>query len=224
MIPWVSLDSAAVPGATQELRLMRRGDEFSIRLGTTELMNSRQSGSEEALAVQTATRVRAQSAPDVLIGGLGMGFTLRAALAAFAPSARIVVAELVPAVILWAAGPLGHLFEGCLSEARVSLVEGDVRSTIASAKESFDAILLDVDNGPEGLTRESNDALYGARGIKKAFVALRSGGVLGVWSAGPDSRFSRRLADVGFNVEELRVRATGTKRGGHHVIWLATKP
>jgi spermidine synthase len=224
MVPWVLIDSASVPGGTHQLRLMQRGDEFSIRLGSTELMNTRLFGSEEALAVLTAARLRDLSAPDVLIGGLGMGFTLRAALTAFSERAHITVAELVPGVIAWAKGPLGSVFGNCLSDPRVTLVEGDVRLLIAVAEPRFDAILLDVDNGPEGLTRSRNDALYDQRGLRKAFFALRPGGVLGVWSAGPDPGFLRRLGEAGFNVEEQRVRATGKSRGGHHVLWLATKP
>jgi spermidine synthase len=224
MIPWVLIDCAKVPGGTHELRLMRRGDEFSIRLGTTELMNTRLFGSEEALAVLAAARLRDASAPEVLIGGLGMGFTLRAALAAFGERTRITVAELVPGVIAWAKGPLGPVFGTCLGDPRVAIFEGDVRLLMVAAEPRFDAILLDVDNGPEGLTRSRNDALYDQRGLRKAYGSLRPGGVLGVWSAGPDPGFQRRLGEVGFVVEEHRVRATGKRSGGHHVVWLAQKP
>jgi spermidine synthase len=223
MQPWVLLDRSLIPGEPQELRLLRRADEFSIRLGNTELMNSRLFGSEETLAQLTATRIRERNTPQVLIGGLGMGFTLRAALAVHGPGARVTVVELVPAVLAWARGPLGGLFGASLSDPRLTVAEGDVRTFISAGEEIYDAILLDVDNGPEGLTRSSNNGLYGARGLEKAHRALRPGGALGVWSAGTDLAFARKLAQTGFAVEELRVRARAKSQGGHHVIWLATK-
>lgn len=223
MLPWVVLATAPVPGENQELRLMQHGNEFSIRLGNTELMGTRRSGSEEALAVLTAARLRERETSHVLIGGLGMGFTLRAALRAYGDRAQVTVAEFVPAVIAWARGPLSSVFGSCLSDARVRIVEGDVRALIVASEEQFDAILLDVDNGPEGLTRSSNGALYTTRGLERARRALRPGGILGVWSAGPDPRFTQRLKQAGFAVEEQRVRASGGRNGGHHVLWLALK-
>lgn len=223
MLPWIVLDSSPVPGETHELKLMRRGDEYSIRLANTELMNTRLSGSEEALATLTADRLRGRKAPHLLIGGLGMGFTLRAALTAHDESARLTVAELVPAVIAWAKGPLSPVFGTCLSDPRVTVIEGDVRTLISTADSEYDAILLDVDNGPEGLTRSSNSALYSVSGLERARRALRRGGILGVWSAGPDPRFTQRLAAAGFQVEEQRVRASGKSRGGFHVLWLGVK-
>src|SRR5882757_1422847 len=152
MIPWLQIDTARVPGADVELRLMRRGAEFSMMLGQNELMNSRLSGSEEALATLACRRIEAVKRPSLLIGGLGMGFTLRAALAVLGPDARITVAELVPAVIAWARGPMAEIFGGSLSDPRVSIRETDVTEIIRSSRATFDAVLLDVDNGPEGLT------------------------------------------------------------------------
>jgi spermidine synthase len=222
LIPWVQLDSATMPGGGGEIRLKQRGAEFSIMLGATELMNSRLSGSEEALARLSCEKIRTRPSPHVMIGGLGMGFTLRAALAELGPDARITVAELVPAVVRWARGPMAEIFDGCLDDRRVTLWEGDVGELIRSAKAAYDAILLDVDNGPEGLTRSANDALYDLAGLGSAHKALRPGGVLAVWSSAPDSSFTRRLKQAGFAVQEVNARAHG-KRGARHTIWLATK-
>ncbi len=221
MIPWVQLDSAKTPDGGQELRLKQRGSEFSIMLGTNELMNSRLSGSEEELAKLSCDRIAGHSRPKILIGGLGMGFTLRAALAELGADAGITVAELVPAVIAWARGPLAALFAGCLDDPRVSVREADVGQIIRSDKAAWDAVLLDVDNGPEGIVYEGNDALYGAAGLAAARSALKPGGVLAVWSQGPDSGFTRRLKQAGFAVDEVKTRANG-KRGARHVIWIAT--
>ena len=223
MIPWEKLDTARVPGTDGELRLMRRGTEFSIMLGTNELMNSRLSGSEAALATLAAKKIEAVAKPHVLIGGLGMGFTLRAALAVLGGGARIVVSELVPAVVAWARGPMAKIFGDSLSDPRVSIREMDVTEIIRSQRSKFDAILLDVDNGPEGLTRQANDALYNSSGLKAARAALRPGGVLAVWSSGPNASFSKRVAAVGFDVNEVQVRATGRGGGARHIIWIATK-
>ena len=223
MIPWLQIDTARVPGADIELRLMRRGDEFSMMLGPNELMNSRLSGSEEALATLVCRRIEAVKAPYLLIGGLGMGFTLRAALAVLGSEARIVVAELVPAVIAWARGPMAGIFGDSLSDPRASLVSADVIEVIRSHASAFDAILLDVDNGPEGLVREANDALYNLKGLKAIRRALRPGGVLAIWSSGPNPSFSRRLGDAGFDVDEVAVRATTKRSGARHVIWFATR-
>lgn len=205
------------------LRLMRRGDEYSIMLGSNELMNSRLSGSEEALATLTGERMQHHKRPHILIGGLGMGFTLRAALDAMADDARITVAELVPAVVTWARGPMASIFGSCLADPRVAIHEGDVGPMIASRTGAYNAILLDVDNGPEGLTRRANDDIYDGRGLRAAHRALRPGGVLSVWSSGPDRMFTKRLKQSGFTVEEVRVRARGKKRGARHTIWLAVK-
>jgi spermidine synthase len=222
MTPWLHLDSARVPGGG-ELRLKRRGAEFSIMLGANELMNSRLSGSEEALATLAAERLRGRKAPDVLIGGLGMGFTLRAALAAFGVDARITVAELVPAVVAWARGPMAEIFAGSLDDPRVTVREGDVGALIRESRAAFDAILLDVDNGPDGLSRKANDRLYDAEGLAAALAALSPGGVLAVWSSGPDAAFTGRLRRAGCHVEEKMVRAHRGKSGAKHLIWLGVK-
>ena len=220
MIPWLQLDSAKVPGGREELRLKRRGGEFSIMLGANELMNSRLSGSEEALARLSCARISGRRQPAMLIGGLGMGFTLRAALAELGRDATLVVAELVPAVVAWARGPMAGLFAGSLDDPRVEIREADVVDVIRSGKGVYDAILLDVDNGPDGLSRSANDRLYDMKGLAAARAALTSGGVLAVWSAHPDSGFAARLKKSGFDVEEVNTRARG-KRGARHVIWLA---
>ena len=221
MIPRVLLGTAPIPGGG-ELRLFRRGEEYSIMLGATELMNSRKKGSEEALASLACTRLKDGARPRVLIGGLGMGFTLRAALSELGEGAKVTVAELVPAVVRWARGPMAHLFGGSLEDARVAIVEEDVGALIVPGA-AFDAILLDVDNGPEGLTRAANDRLYDLTGLKRARAALSPGGVLAVWSSAPDRAFTQRLARVGFAVEEVAARARGD-RGGRHLIWLAARP
>jgi spermidine synthase len=223
MIPWEKLDTARIPGTDDELRLMRRGKEFSIMLGTNELMNSRLSGSEAALATLAAKKIEKVAKPHLLIGGLGMGFTLRAALGALGSKARIVVAELVPSVVAWARGPMAEIFGDSLGDARVSIREADVTEIIRSQRSTFDAILLDVDNGPEGLTRKGNDALYDQAGLKAAHAALRPGGVLAVWSSGPNPAFAKRLRSAGFEVNEVNIRATGRGGGARHVIWIATK-
>jgi spermidine synthase len=222
VIPWRLLDSASVPGGEGSLRLMQRGTEFSIRLDRYELMNSRLSGSEQALAATACERIRSRKAPRILIGGLGMGFTLRAALAALGPDARVTVAELVPAVIAWARGPMSDVFGDSLADSRATIREADVGELIRSGASAFDAILLDVDNGPDGLTRRANDALYGLAGLGAARRALRAGGVLAVWSAKPDPKFTARLRKANFAVDELAVSA-GRSRGGKHVIWIATR-
>ena len=223
MIPWVKIDTARIPGSDGELRLMQRGAEFSIKLGTNELMNSRLSGSEAALATLAARKIEAVETPHVLIGGLGMGFTLRAALAVLGAGARVVVAELVPAVVAWARGPMAGIFAGSLDDPRASILESDVLDVIRSNPRTFDAILLDVDNGPEGLTRKANDALYDGAGLKMAWTALRPRGVLAVWSSGPNPAFARRLRLAGFDVNQVNIRATGKRGGARHMIWIATR-
>jgi len=224
MIPWLQLDTARVPGADVQLRLMQRGAEFSMRLGQNELMSSRLSGSEEALATLACRRIEAVKRPHLLIGGLGMGFTLRAALAVLGSDARIMVAELVPAVIAWARGPMADIFGDSLDDPRASIREADVVDVIRSHDSAFDAILLDVDNGPEGLIRKANDALYDLKGLNAIRRALRPGGVLAVWSSGPNPLFSKRLRAAGFDVNEVAVRATTKRSGARHLIWFATKP
>jgi spermidine synthase len=202
---------------------MQRGAEFSMKLGQNELMSSRLSGSEEALATLACRRLEAIKAPHLLIGGLGMGFTLRAALAVLGPKARITVAELLPAVIAWARGPMAEIFGDSLADPRAKILSADVIEVIASKPRAFDAILLDVDNGPEGLIRKANDALYDLAGLTAIRRALRPGGVLAVWSSGPHPAFSKRLRNAGFEVNEVAVRATTKRSGARHLIWFATK-
>ena len=223
MIPRELLDTADIPGGGGTLRLFRRGHEFSIMLGNNELMNSRLSGSEEALATLACAHIAARPKPHMLIGGLGMGFTLRAALAELGEFAQVTVAELVPAVVAWARGPMAEMSGACLADPRVTVVEADVASLIGQEKMRYDTILLDVDNGPDGLTRKGNDRLYNAHGLAAARAALRPGGVLSIWSAAPDKAFTQRLRTADFNVEEVIVRANGAK-GARHVIWMAVRP
>ena len=221
MLPWIELGRAKVPGGG-EFRLMQRGDEFTIFAGTVGLMGTRMSGSEEVMATIAAERVGGRRRARVLIGGLGMGFTLRAALKAFGPDAEIVVAELVPEIAgAWARGPLATWHGESLDDPRVTLRVGDVGAVLVEDAARFDAVLLDVDNGPEGLSRPGNDALYSHGGIARAKGALRPGGMLAVWSVAPDPAFSKRLGQSGMKVEELRARAHGG-RGARHVIWVAT--
>ena len=222
MSPRELIGTAAVAGG-DELRLFRRGADFMIVLDRNELMNSRMSGSEEALAVMTCDLLAGRSAPHMLIGGYGMGFTLRAALGALGHDAQITLSELVPEIIEWARGPMSELADGCLDDPRVKLIEGDVVALIEGANGSYDAILLDVDNGPDGLTRAGNDRLYSALGLGAAQRALKPGGILAVWSAGPDAVFAQRLRNAGFGVNEVVVRARSNGKGPRHVIWFATK-
>ncbi len=223
MTPWVLLDSAEVPGNGGELRLYQRGDEFSIKIvGRGELMNSRDHGSEDALAEQTCTRLKNVTKPKLLIGGLGMGFTLAAALQHASEQAEVVVAELLPAVVAWNKGPLGPLSGRPLEDSRVTVQVGDVARVIKAESTAYDAIMLDIDNGPEGLTHKNNNWLYSEDGLITAYTALRPQGILAVWSAGPAKEFVQRLRKVGFAVEEVMVRARGTK-GARHIIWFAQR-
>lgn len=214
------IDTAQVPGG-DELRLFRRGDDFIIAVEGNELMSSRMSGSEEALAKMTCDRLRSPDTARLLIGGYGMGFTLRAALATLGSDAKITVSELVPGIIDWARGPMAKLAAGCLDDPRVELVLGDVATVIGSATRRYDAILLDVDNGPDALTRAANDQIYSPTGLAMAKAALRPGGILAIWSAAPDARFARRLSASGFQVEEIGVRGRSNGKGPRHVIWFA---
>ena len=223
MTPWILLDKAPVPGNGGELCLYQRGDEYSIKLtGGGELMNSRVHGSEDALAEQTCARLMDSVEPRLLIGGLGMGFTLAAALRHAGKQAQLTVAELVPAVVSWNRGPLGACAGHPLQDPRVTIREMDVARILMDGQHAFDAILLDVDNGPEGLTRKENDWLYSINGLNEAYMALRPRGVLAVWSAGPDKDFLQRLRKVGFEVDEVRVRTRGSK-GARHCIWFARR-
>jgi spermidine synthase len=216
------IDTAIVPGG-DEMRLFRRGGDFMIVLDRVELMSTRMNGSEEALATMTCDRLADRAAPHLLIGGYGMGFTLRAALGVLSNAATATVAELVPEIIVWARGPMADLTASCLDDPRVRLIERDVAAVIDAETDSYDAILLDVDNGPDGLTRRANNRLYTARGLASARQALRPNGILAIWSAGPDPAFARRLAQAGFAVDEVAVRARQNGKGPRHVIWFATK-
>lgn len=222
MLPWVKLDETIMPGGGP-LKLMQRGTEFSIMSGTIELMNSRLSGSEEQLAILSAQRLASRSSPKVLIGGLGMGFTLRRALEVFPADSQIIVAELVPAVIAWARGPLAPIHGTSLDDSRVTVHVGDVAAAIAESK-PFDAILLDVDNGPDGLSRPANDRLYSTNGLAVAKASLTRGGHLAVWSSAPDARFTKRMRQSGLTTEEVTARAARSGKGGRHTIWFGTKP
>lgn len=225
MIARELLGTAQVPGG-EELRLYRHDRDFMIVLDRNELMSTRRSGSEVALATMTIDRLGHAPAPHLLIGGYGMGFTLRAALAALGPQAKVTVAELVPEIIDWARGPMQELAGGCLDDPRVGLVMADVAKVIAEGARgtgTWDAILLDVDNGPDGLVREANDALYSPRGLRATMAALRPGGVLAVWSAHRDDAFARRLTKAGFAVDEIGVHARENGKGPRHVIWFARK-
>lgn len=220
MTPRILLGTAPVPGG-EPLRLFQHGSDFIIALDRNELMSSRMSGSEEALAEMSCDRLRSDHKAHLLIGGYGMGFTLRAALARLGPNARLSVAELVPDIIDWARGPMAAMTANCLDDPRVDLLLADVGAVIGDALQAYDAILLDVDNGPDGLTRTGNDRLYSSAGLARAKAALRPGGILAIWSAAPDPAFTRRLKDAGFAVEEVVVRARSNGKGPRHIIWFA---
>lgn len=222
MLPWLHLGTAKIPGGG-ELRLMRRGREFAIKLGSNELMNSRLTATEQALATIACDKIRTRARPKILIGGLGMGFTLRAALIVLGPQAQITVAELVPEVVTWARGPMAELFGDSLTDPRVRIHEADVGDLIRASRSEYDAILLDVDNGPNGITRASNDRLYDPTGLAAAHAALRARGVLAIWSSTPDAKFTARLRKGNFDVVENPVRAKGPQGGAQHFIWTATR-
>ena len=222
MVPRERIDSARIPGG-DEMTLYRRGDDFMIVVDRNELMSTRMNGSEEALGTMACARIAGVAAPRVLIGGYGMGFTLRAVLGVVGPKAEVTVAELVPEILAWARGPMAAVAKGCLDDPRVRVVEADVAEAIAVAPGGYDAILLDVDNGPDGLVRAENNRLYSNRGLAAARVALAPGGILAVWSAGKDAAFTRRLRDAGFEVDEVSVRARSNGKGAMHTIWFARK-
>lgn len=221
MKPWILLDRAPIPGGG-ELTLSQRARDFAIRVGREELMNSISHGSEDALARLGFAKLGPRPQRQVLIGGLGMGFTLAAALRDAAPDDYLTVAELMPAVVAWNRGPLAHLAGNPLSDARVNVHTGDVAELLRTKPATYDLILLDVDNGPLALTASANHWLYGNAGLATSFAALRPGGVLAVWSAGHDAGFTRRLRQAGFEVEVAEARAHGN-RGARFVIWLAMK-
>ncbi len=224
MKPWETLDTAPAPGGG-ELVLARRGEEYAIRVGGHVLMTSRTHGSEEALAEHGCAPLANRARPRVLVGGLGMGYTVRAALDRLGPRASVTVAELVPAVVRWNRGVLAPLAGRPLEDSRVTVVEGDVGAVLREAASApFEAILLDVDNGPAALTRPDNARLYGATGLTLAREALSPGGQLLVWSAAPDARFARRLGEAGLESRVVEVPARGRSGGTRHVLFLGKRP
>lgn len=220
---WALLAQTTVEGEAYDMRLYQRGDEFSIKTGYSELMNSRMHSSEDLLAELGCRALKQGQKSRVLIGGLGMGYTLAAALKHAPDDAEIIVAELVPAVIEWNRTYLSHLANDPLKDKRVTVYEGDVGVLMRQDNMGFAAILLDVDNGPDGLTRQENGALYSAKGLKSAKAALRPHGILGVWSAFPEPRFTKKMKKAGFQTEEVACRAHG-QRGSKHIVWLGVRP
>jgi spermidine synthase len=221
VIPWQELGRAKVPGG--DLVLSQRGAEFALRLRGAELMNSRAHQSEDQLAVLGCAGLATTPGVQVLIGGLGMGFTARAALDALAPDARVLISELVPEVVEWNRGPLSPLAGAPLADPRTEVVVGDVSRVIAGARARFHAILLDVDNGPDAFTAPGNTSLYGAPGLTRARHALIPGGCLGVWSVEDDRAFTGRMHGVGFRVEQHKI-APHPGSGARHVLWIGRTP
>src|SRR5882762_10059412 len=205
------------------MKLIRRGDEYLILVNGAILMSNRMHGSEEALATFAFQRMRTLARPSVLIGGLGMGFTLRATLDLLPSDAAVVVAELVPAVVEWNRGPLGPLAKHPLKDKRVRVETGDVAVTLSSRLGQFDAVLLDVDNGPAALTDSNNAGLYDSRGIAAAHASLKKDGVLAVWATKEDQKFVQRLNEGGFEAQMQRARGRLTKGGPHHTVFVARK-
>jgi len=206
-----------------EFVLHERDGVYAIRVDGRELMTSRAHGSEESLARLVLSRFKDDRRPTVLVGGLGMGYTLRAVLDARPRASRVVVAEIFPAVVRWNREELAHLARSPLEDARVSLVEGDVADLIADSPGSFDAILLDVDNGPAAFTVSGNAGLYRSSGLASIHLALRPGGYLGVWSSDPDRAFERELRKAGFHVQTETVSARGVTKGPKHTIFVAQR-
>ncbi len=223
MIPWENIDQSKIPGSQELITLQRRGEEYSIRTAGTELMNSRQHGSEDALATLTLDSITQVSNIQVLVGGLGMGYTLASALKISKPDASIVVSELIPAIVKWNKTHLGHLAGRPMDDPRVKIQICDIAKIISKSTAKWDAILLDVDNGPEGLTQKANDRLYSTVGLNKAFNALRAGGTLAIWSCDPNPKFTLRLKQCGFITKPHTVRARKSQKGSKHVIWIAQK-
>ncbi|WP_293909991.1 hypothetical protein [Deinococcus sp.] len=220
--PVTLLARTPIPGSDQELILSRRDRDYSIQISgyLSDLMNSRMHHSEDLLAEWGCAGLRDKPGARVLVGGLGMGFTLAAALAALGPDAEVTVAELVPGVVEWNRGELGSCAAYPLKDPRSTVHLGDVGELIRASKAAYDAILLDVDNGPDAMTHAENAGLYDLAGLMAAARALRPGGVLAVWSAEKDAKFKRRLREAGYRVDERGARARPGK-GAHHTVWLA---
>ena len=217
------LATARIPDTTTELKLYRHADRFAISIpGRGELMNSRVHGSEKALADLACTHIAGRKCPKVLIGGLGMGFTLAAALEALGAEAEVVVAELVPEVVEWNRQFVGEAAGHPLADPRSCVHVGDVGELLRHSPGAFDAVMLDVDNGPEGLIRRENDWLYSAAGLDAVRRALTRNGVLTIWSAAPDARFTARLKQSGFAAELIMVRPHRSGKGARHYIWFCT--
>jgi len=222
MIPYKLIDTASEHGTT--MRLYQRGEEFSIRVDKAgELMNSRQHHSEDILAELACKKISDRKNTHLLVGGLGMGFTLEAALLHSGASSRITVSELMPAVVRWNREYIGAFAGFPLKDKRVDVIEQDVGKVMREHKNEFDAIMLDVDNGPDGFTRQGNGALYNLYGLKHAYDALKPGGVLTVWSATSDTAFTQRMKKVGFKVDEQRVRAHKSQSSSRHTIWIGVR-
>ncbi len=221
VLPWVLIEQAASPDGAK-LELWQRGEEFSIRTRGQELMGSRMHGSEAELAALALAALGKASEQRVLIGGLGCGYTLAAALVELGPRARVLVDEISPAVIAWNRGVLGALAGHPLKDPRVRVREADVIDDLLHDDGPLELILLDVDNGPSALSQSRNAWLYQGEGLCRLHARLSPRGVLGVWSAGPDPRFVKRLRGASFVVEEHLVRASGT-RGKRHVVWIARR-
>ena len=224
MIPLKLIDRALTPDKSGELQLHQRGADFFILLDGKELMSSRKHGSEEALAELACAPIAGRAKARVLVGGLGMGYTLAAALSVLQEDASVIVAELVPEVVNWNRSVLGALAGNPLDDNRVEVQERDVCILLQNVRGGFDAVMLDVDNNPRSMTQKSNAWLYSDTGLSSIRLALKSQGVLTVWGAAPDSAFSLRLRKAGFTVQEKTVSARGCGKGGRHTIWVATRP
>jgi spermidine synthase len=223
MIPWILLSAAKTPDTKKELKLYQRDTEYSIRVNGAELMNSRVFGSEKMLAELSCAEIAHNKNTRVLIGGLGMGYTLSAALASLNSDADVCVVELIPSVVTWNHDVLGTLADYPLLDSRVTVLVDDVVQVIKRNTSAFDAIVLDVDNGPDSLTQEGNDALYSRGGLSMIHHALRPGGVVAVWSASPAPGFAKTLKKSSFSVVEKKVRARAQNKGPVHTIWIAKK-
>jgi len=225
LIPWILLGTAQTSRNGEQLRLYQRDTEFSIKADSQELMNSQVHGSEDALAKLACEKITNYPDVRVLVGGLGLGYTLRAALNELKRDAEVVVAEIVPEVLEWNQKFLGHLAEHPLEDGRVKVQLEDVAEVIKAGRNDYNAIMLDVDNGPQAMFQEGNDWIYTNNGLQTSFDALRPKGVLSIWSTDPDPAFTKRLIRTGFKAEEVKVRArSGRKGGGHYFVWVATRP